>query len=98
MIIEVKAAEMLMEAGISLINPAPALAARVVNQAHFKAFLQATPLSMRKKAYDAMAPHLSFTPLAYSLMNLGKRQKKAKTSSPTYQSKRDKLHGVFPNL
>ncbi len=76
MSIDRKSAEMLMDAGISLLNPAPALASRVQSQAHFKAFLMATPLAMRKKAYDAMAPYLSFKPLPYTLMNLGKRMKR----------------------
>ncbi len=71
-----------MDAGISLLNPAPALASRVQSQAHFKAFLMATPLAMRKKAYDAMAPHLSFKPMPYSLMNLGGRQKKVRIPKP----------------
>jgi len=59
-IVDAKAAEMLMDAGISLIDPAPALAKRIVNLKHFKAFLLATPLLKRKPAYDALRPHLAF--------------------------------------
>jgi hypothetical protein len=67
---------MLMDAGISLIDPAPALAKRIQNLAHFKAFLLATPLGKRKKAYEALREHLTFKVPSYSLLGVsGKRQR-----------------------
>lgn len=80
--IDVKAAEMLMDAGISLVDPAPALAAKVASLAHFKAFLLATPKAKRKAAYDALRPHLKFQVPSYSLLIGVVRQRKAQTSKP----------------
>jgi len=67
-------AQMLSEAGISVIDPAPQLAARIQSEKHFRAFLQATPPAMRKKAYEALAPHLLFKPIPYSMMKLGRKK------------------------
>lgn len=75
---DAKAAEMLMDAGISLIDPAPALAKRILSQRHFKAFLMATPMAKRKAAYDALTPHLAFTALPYSALIRISRTKRVK--------------------
>lgn len=76
MSIEVKAAEMLMDAGISLLNPVPALAAMVVSLAHFKAFLRATPRDKRRPAYEALKPYLKFNVPSFALMNVDGRTKR----------------------
>ena len=76
-----EAAALLMGMGASLQNPAPAIAARILNARHFKAYLLATPRPMRKKAYEALRPHLRFEVPAYSLLGVDvKRTRKAKHS------------------
>ena len=70
---EGRVAQELMEMGISLIDPAPQIAKMVTSLADFKALLNASPLSKRKKAYEALKPHLSFRVPPYSLMGLRAR-------------------------
>jgi hypothetical protein len=78
-----EAAQILMEMGASLTNPAPAIAERILNARHFKAFLLATPRPMRKKAYDALRPYLKFEVPAYSLLGIdAKRSRKVKITRP----------------
>lgn len=77
MTIDVEAAKMLIEAGISLKDPAPALAKRVVDKHHFRAFILATPVTQRRAAYDAMKPHLAFKVPSFSML-LGVGGKKLK--------------------
>jgi hypothetical protein len=87
MSIDTKAAEMLIDAGISLIDPAPALAKRVLSIHHFRAFLFATPSPKRKATYDALRPHLAFKVPSYSnLMAVGgKRDKQAAAKAKSIQ-------------
>lgn len=76
---DTKSASMLLDAGISLRDPAPGLAARVLNLAHFKAFLLATPKPKRKAAYEALKPRLKFKVPSYSLLIGSQRTRKSKT-------------------
>jgi hypothetical protein len=87
--VDAKAAQMLMDAGISLLNPAPALAKRILSKEHFRAFLFATPADKRKAAYDAIVPHLAFKVPSFTMfMGVGGKkakriaQKAAKTKMP----------------
>jgi hypothetical protein len=80
-----KAAEMLIDAGISLTNPAPALAARILSKHHFRAFLFATPVDKRKAAYDALVPHLPFKVPSFALF-MGIGGKKAKKQAKAAQA------------
>ena len=82
--IDSKAAEMLMDAGISLVDPAPALAKRILNLKHFKAFLLATPLLKRKPAYEALRPHLTFKVPEFKYLFAG-APKRRKVRAPKVQ-------------
>lgn len=94
MTMDPKAAEMLMDAGISLQNPAPALAQRVLSKEHFRVFLLATPMEKRKAAYDALVPHLSFKVPSFAMLmatggkkakRITKKALKTKMARVTYE-------------
>jgi hypothetical protein len=53
-------AAILSDMGVNLLNPAPQIAAMIVDAAHFKRMLRANPANKRRKAYDELAPHLKF--------------------------------------
>lgn len=87
MSMDAKAAQMLMDAGISLLNPAPALAKRVLSKHHFRAFLFATPADKRKAAYDALVPHLSFKVPSFALFMAAGGKKAKRVAAKAVKTK-----------
>jgi len=75
---EPRVAEMLSDMGVSLIDPAPQLAAMISDLAQFKTLLRSNPPTKRRKAYEALSPHLSFEVPAYELLWESTRNRKTR--------------------
>jgi hypothetical protein len=71
-----RVAEALSDMGISLIDPAPQIAAMITDVRHFKTVLRSNPPVKRRKAYDALRPHLSFEVPEYDLLWESAKQRK----------------------
>jgi hypothetical protein len=81
--VEPRVAEMLCDMGVSLIDPAPQIAALIDDVQRFKALLRTNPPAKRRRAYEALRPHLAFDVPEYEVLfesarNRKKRVKRAK--------------------
>ena len=70
-------AAILSDMGVSLIDPAPQIAAMIQDVAHFKRMIRANPAPKRRIAYDQLRPHLKFqVPECKFLFESTKQRKK----------------------
>ena len=80
---DVETGKLLIDMGISLRDPAPGIASRIENPRELKQFLLCTPLGQRKKAYDALRPHLKFNVMSYTMLMGTGRTRKARKPATT---------------
>lgn len=73
-----KAVARAMDMGISIVDPAPGLAARIHDNHQLRAFLLANKPNFRRTIYDAIVPHLKFKPSAYFQLITKRKAKKQK--------------------
>lgn len=71
-----KAVAQAMDMGVSLVDPAPGLAARIRDNHHFRTFLLAIKPEFRRAVYDGIVPHLKFKPTAYFQLVTKRKKKK----------------------